>query len=75
MSEAEKKEEKKVSLEDTFLQIEEILQQMERRDVTLEESFGLYQSGIEKLKTCNGILDDVEKKMQVINSNGELEEF
>lgn len=75
MSEAEKKEEKKVSLEDTFLQIEEILQQMERTDVTLEESFGLYQSGIEKLKTCNGILDDVEKKMQVINSNGELEEF
>ena len=28
-----------------------------------------------KLKNCNQMLDEVEKKMQILNSEGELEEF
>lgn len=49
-------------LEDLFESIEEVIAKMEEKDVTLEESFSLYQSGIEKLKSCNEILDGVEKK-------------
>ena len=63
------------SLEDTFHQIEEIIQHMEKPEVSLDESFKLYQDGIMKLKTCNQMLDEVEKKMQILNSEGELEEF
>ena len=64
-----------VTLEETFDQIEEIIAHMETPEVTLDESFRLYQEGIEKLKNCNQILDQVEKKMQILNSNGELEDF
>lgn len=63
------------SLEDTFRQIEEIIQHMESPTVSLDESFRLYQEGMMKLKNCNQILDEVEKKMQILNSEGELEEF
>ncbi|MGN0352014.1 MAG: exodeoxyribonuclease VII small subunit [Roseburia sp.] len=63
------------SLEETFRGIEEIIEKMESEDVTLEDSFAFYQKGMEELKNCNQILDQVEKKMQMINANGELEDF
>ena len=68
-------EEKTVSLEETFEEIEAIIQKMEQPDVTLEESFSLYQRGVERLKTCNRLLDAVEKKMQVIEPDGTLSDF
>ena len=55
--------------------VEEIIRQMEESEVSLETSFQLYQQGVEKLKTCNMMLDEVEKKMLVLNQNGELSEF
>ena len=69
-------EEKKApTLEDNFIQIEEIIAQMEKPDISLDDSFALYQQGVDKLKTCNHMLDAVEKKMQIMNEEGELEEF
>ncbi len=63
------------TLEETLGQVEEIIRQMEESEVSLETSFQLYQQGVEKLKTCNMMLDEVEKKMLVLNQNGELSEF
>lgn len=63
------------SLEETFEQIEEIIDKMEKQDVSLDESFLLYQQGVEKLKNCNELLDRVEKKLLVLNSVGELQEL
>lgn len=64
-----------VSLEDTFAEIEAIITKMEQPDVTLDESFSLYKNGVERLKTCNELLDAVEKKMQVIEPDGTLGDF
>lgn len=64
-----------MKIEETFLQIEDIIGQMEGTEITLDDSFRLYQSGMEKLKNCNHMLDEVEKKMQLLNTQGELEEF
>ena len=64
-----------VSLEDTFAEIEAIIAKMEQPDVTLDESFFLYKNGVERLKTCNELLDAVEKKMQVIEPDGTLGDF
>ena len=50
------------TLEETLGQVEEIIRQMEESEVSLETSFQLYQQGVEKLKTCNMMLDEVEKK-------------
>ena len=67
--------EKKPTLEEAFTRIESILTQMEQPEISLEQSFLLYQSGVEKLKKCNVMLDTVEKKMQILNAKGELEDF
>lgn len=63
------------TLEALLGQAEELIQQMEKPDVSLETSFQLYQKGVETLKKCNVMLDEVEKKMLVLNQDGELEEF
>lgn len=65
----------KPTLEECFAKIESILAQMEDQETSLEEAFGLYQAGVGELKTCNVILDEVEKKMQILNADGELEEL
>lgn len=68
-------EAKKPSLEDAFLQIESVIAQMEDTDISLDESFALYQQGIAQLKNCNELLDEVEKKMQILNADGSLSEM
>lgn len=68
-------ENKQESLEEKLSQIEAIIRKMEEPEVSLEESFQLYQAGIEQLKNCNQMLDTVEKKMQILNLNGELRDF
>lgn len=70
---AEKKQE--MTLEETFAQLDEILSALENRDITLEESFQNYQRGMELLKKCNEKIDRVEKKMQLINGEGEISDF
>ena len=47
----------------------------EKQEMTLEESFQNYQRGMELLKKCNEKIDLVEKKMQLINEEGELSDF
>lgn len=68
-------EKKEPGLEELFIQMEEILEKMEDKDISLEDSFSLYEKGMKKLKQCNAKIDEVEKKMLVISSQGSLEEF
>lgn len=72
---SENKEVKTPTLEETFSQIEEIIDQMEQPEVSLDASFQLYQQGIEQLKNCNRLLDEVEKKMQILNADGSITEM
>lgn len=69
------KKEEKLNLEDAFLQLEETVVMLERDDLSLEESFKVYQTGMELLKQCNEAIDKVEKKVLVLNENGETDEF
>lgn len=62
-------------LEELFAGIEEILGQMDDKEISLEKSFLLYEEGMKKLKQCNDKIDQVEKKMLVIREQGELTEF
>ncbi len=68
-------EKKEAGLEELFTEIEEILNQMEDKDISLEDSFLLYEKGMKKLKQCNDRIDKVEKKMLMISGQGELVEF
>ncbi|MDY3919635.1 MAG: exodeoxyribonuclease VII small subunit [Candidatus Limivivens sp.] len=64
-----------MSLEEAFQYLEEIIARMESREITLEESFQKYQEGMILLKNCSEKIDRVEKKMLVLNENGEADEF
>ena len=48
---------------------------MEEGDVTLEHSFDLYNKGMTLLKKCNETIDEVEKKVLVLDEDGETHEF
>ena len=62
-------------LEEVFDRIEELLEKLQDKDVTLEESFGLYQEGMGLLKLCNENIDHVEKQMLQIDEEGQTHEF
>ena len=68
-------EEKELTIEESFAEIETILNKLESNEVTLEDSFLLYQSGMKQIKHCNDLMIAVEQKVQMLNSNGELETF
>lgn len=71
----DKNENREASLEETFQELSIIIEKMQEREVTLEESFALYEQGLRKLKLCNDKIDSVEKKMLLLNQQGELEAF
>lgn len=63
-------QEKEISLEEMFRELDEILAGMENREVSLEDAFSLYEKGMKKIRQCNEKLDLVEKKMLVIAQDG-----
>lgn len=67
--------EEKITLEDMFRELETLTEQMEDPDITLEQSFDLYNRGMELLKKCNESIDSVEKKVLVLDESGETHEF
>lgn len=71
----ENNEQQETSLEEVFQELSSIIEKMQEREVTLEESFSLYEQGIRKLGICNEKIDSVEKKMLLLNQQGELEAF
>ena len=68
-------EKKKENLEEMFKDLEELIGQMENEEITLEQTFDLYNNGMELLKKCNLSIDEVEKKVLVLDENGETDEF
>lgn len=77
MAENEKniQKEQNPSLEELFGNLEEIVDRLEGEDISLEESFQLYNEGMILLKKCNETIDTVEKKVLVLDENGETHEF
>lgn len=63
------------SLEMVFEQLDKIVEQLEGESVSLEQSFQLYHEGMDLLKICNDKIDTIEKKMMVLDENGEQHEF
>lgn len=65
----------KKNLEEMFQALEAVIRQMEESDVTLEQSFDLYSKGMDLLKQCTCTIDEVEKKVLVLDENGDTYEF
>lgn len=63
------------TLEQLFEELDNIVNNMEEENVSLEESFQLYHKGMDLLKECNDKIDTVEKKMMILDEDGEQHEF
>ena len=66
---------KETTLEQRFETIETILQRMEEGEVSLDDSFDLYKTGLAEIKAANEMLGDMEKVLMVLNESGDLEEL
>ena len=60
---------KSQKFEESFGKLEELISQMESGNISLEESFKLYNEGIKLIKNCNSQLDKVEKQIVVLNTS------
>lgn len=56
----------KMTIEQGFYKLGEIMERMEKTDISLEESFRLYNKGIKLVKQIKEKLDDTEKKLIVL---------
>ncbi|MEY8353058.1 exodeoxyribonuclease VII small subunit [Lachnospiraceae bacterium 54-53] len=66
---------KEKTIEETFGELEEIIRKLESGESSLEESFQYYETGMKLVKSCNEKIDKVEKKIIVIEENGEDHEL
>ena len=67
--------EKEMKLEESFDKLNQIMEALEKPDVSLEDSFALYQEGVKLLKACNDSIDKVEKELILLSENGETNEL
>ena len=63
-----------LTLEQAFSSLDAIVEKLESREISLEDSFTEYKKGMDLLKMCNDKIDRVEKKMLQINEDGEYSE-
>ncbi|MGN0514237.1 MAG: exodeoxyribonuclease VII small subunit [Lachnospiraceae bacterium] len=66
---------KQISIEESFEQLDEIIANLEKGDLSLEKSFQLYNDGVKLIKNCNTQLDKVEKQIIILNENEADDEF
>lgn len=64
----------KMNLEETFENIENIMEKLQSDELPIEDSFNLYKEGMELINHCNEVIDDVEKQIIILNSNSALGE-
>ena len=64
-----------MTIDEAFLALDAIVEALEGREITLAESFQKYQEGMGLVKKCSEKIDAVEKKVLILNENGEAYEF
>ena len=70
-----KKKEEKLSLEEALRKLDDTIEKMQSDEVSLEQSFQLYKEGMDYVKMCSETIDQVEKKVLMLNQEGELDEL
>ncbi|MCR5451728.1 MAG: exodeoxyribonuclease VII small subunit [Lachnospiraceae bacterium] len=63
------------TVEELFDRLGEVISEMEEDDVSLDESFKLYEEGMKLLKESNERIDTVEKKVLALTGDNDLKEF
>jgi exodeoxyribonuclease VII small subunit len=66
---------KEFKLEEAFDKLNIIIEELEKPDISLENSFSLYQEGMKLLKASSDSIDKVEKELIILSENGEANEL
>ena len=64
---------KKINFEDSMKKLEDIAKELERDDLTLDESMKKFEEGMALSKACKEMLDEAEKKITILINNEEKE--
>ena len=64
-----------INFEDAMKQLESIANELEKGNLTLDESVKKFEEGMNMSKKCNDFLNSAEKKItMLINNGGEIKE-
>ncbi len=65
-----------IKFEEAIKRLEEIVEEMEGKDLQLDKSIKLFQEGMELAAFCNGKLDEAERRINIVikNSKGQIME-
>ena len=66
---------KEETLEEAFARLDGLIRKLEDAETPLEESFSLYREGMEILRGCEEKISLVEKKVLMLEDNGEWTQF
>ncbi len=72
------KKNSKINFEKTFLELEDLVNQMEAGDLSLEESLKYFEKGMSLTKDCQQALTEAEQKVKILlekNKKNSLEIF
>ena len=65
----------KANFEENMEKLEEIVTELEKGDLNLDSSISKFEEGIKISKECNKILEEAEKKINILlQKDGNLEE-
>ena len=65
----------KITFEDSMKNLEAIVTELEKGDLSLDDSVEKFEEAIKLSKECNKILEDAEKKISILlEQDGELTE-
>ena len=56
----------KPTFESAMQRLEEIVSELEKGNLSLEETLSIYEEGLELTKFCNAKLDESEKKIKLL---------
>ena len=63
------------TLEEAFALLDDLIERLEMKETSLEESFQIYRKGMDLIKRCSEKIEQVETKVLLMNDEGELDEF
>ncbi len=56
----------KLDFEQTITQLEQIAKQLEKGDLSLEDSVSKFEEGMELSKQCNNLLESAQKRITIL---------
>jgi exodeoxyribonuclease VII small subunit len=58
--------------EGAIAELETIVKKLEEGELPLEQSLALYERGVQLSRFCHGKLEEVERRIEILNERGEL---